>query len=98
MLLPRSNLEIDNNLVENAIRRTAVGKKNWLFVGEAAAGERGAILYTLIEACRRRGIDPFAYLREVFTRLPSMTNWQVKDITPEVWAQRQRHVDHRAAA
>ena len=41
-------MEIDNNLVENAIRPTALGKKNWLFVGEAQAGERGAILYTLI--------------------------------------------------
>jgi len=81
--------EIDNNLIENAIRPTAVGKKNWLFIGEAAAGERSAILYTVIENCRRRGIDPFSYLKEVFTRLPSMTNWQVKDITPKAWAKQQ---------
>jgi transposase len=64
-----------------------VGKEHWLFVGEANAGERGAIIYTLIEACRRRGINPFAYLRDVFTRLPSITNCQVKDITPEAWAE-----------
>jgi transposase len=98
LFLEDGRLEIDNNLVENAIRPTALGKKNWLFVGEAAAGERGAIIYTVIEACRRRGLDPFAYLREVFTRLPSMTNWQVKEITPEAWAKRQSQVDHRAAA
>ena len=79
-------LEIDNNRIENAIRPTAIGKKNWLFIGEAQAGERSAIIYTIIEACRRRGLDPFAYLRDVFTRLPTMTNWQVKDITPEAWA------------
>ena len=79
-------IEIDNNLVENAIRPTAIGKKNWLFVGAAEAGQRGAILYTIIESCRRRGIDPHAYLRDVLTRLPSMTNWQVKDLTPEAWA------------
>ncbi|MGN6554512.1 MAG: IS66 family transposase [Verrucomicrobiota bacterium] len=42
-------IEIDNNLVENAIRATAIGKKNWLFIGEAEAGERSAILYTVIE-------------------------------------------------
>jgi len=84
--LDDGRLEIDNNLVENAIRPTAVGKKNWLFIGEAEAGERSAIIYSVIESCRRRGLDPFAYLREVFTRLPSMTNWQVKDITPEAWA------------
>ena len=79
-------IEIDNNLCENAIRPTAVGKKNWLFVGAAEAGQRGAILYTIIESCRRRGIDPHAYLRDVLARLPSMTNWQIKDITPEAWA------------
>jgi hypothetical protein len=91
-------VEIDNNLVENAIRPTAVGKKNWLFVGEADAGERGAIIYTVIEACRRRGINPFVYLRDVFTRLPSMTNWQVKDITPEAWAKAQAVANVKAAA
>ena len=84
--LEDGRVEIDNNRVENAIRPTAIGKKNWLFVDEAHAGQRGAILYTLIESCRRRGLDPHAYLRDVLSRLPSMTNWQVKDITPEAWA------------
>ena len=79
-------IEIDNNLVENTIRPTALGKKNWLFIGEAEAGERSAILYTIVECCRRRGIDPYAYLRDVLERLPSSTNWQVKDMTPEAWA------------
>ena len=56
--------------MENSIRPTALGKKNWLFFGDAEAGERSAILYTIIESCRRRGIDPYAYLRDVLTRLP----------------------------
>jgi transposase len=43
-------------------------------VGEAEAGERSAIIYTLIESCRRRSMDPFADLRGVLTRLPNMTN------------------------
>jgi transposase len=98
LYLEDGRMEIDNNLVENAIRPTAIGKKNWLFIGEAEAGERGAIIYTIIEACRRRGIDPFAYLQDVFTRLPSMTNWQVKDITPEAWAKARANLDQRAAA
>jgi len=89
VFLDDGRLEIDNNLIENSIRPTAVGKKNWLFVGEAAAGERSAIIYTVIENCRRRGIDPFAYLQDIFTRLPSATNWQVKDLTPEAWAKTQ---------
>jgi hypothetical protein len=76
--------------VENAIRPTALGKKNWLFFGADHAGERGAILYTVIESCRRRGLDPFAYLRDVLTRLPKSTNHQVKDLTPEAWAKAQR--------
>jgi transposase len=84
--LEDGRIEIDNNLVENSIRPTAIGKKNWLFIGDAEAGERSAIIYSLIESCRRRGIDPHAYLRDVLTRLPHMTSWQIKDITPEAWA------------
>lgn len=86
LFLNDGRVEIDNNLVENAIRPTAIGKKNWLFIGDADAGERGAILYTIVESCRRRGLDPYAYLRDVLTRLPHMTNWQIKDVTPEAWA------------
>ena len=83
-------MEIDNNLVENAIRPTAIGKKNWLFIGDAQAGQRSAIIYTVIESCRRRGLDPYAYLREVLTRLPNMTNRQIPEIIPAVWGKPQR--------
>ena len=55
-------LEIDNNLCENAIRPSALGKKNWLFVGHPEAGERSAVIYTLLGSCRRHGINPFDYL------------------------------------
>jgi transposase len=89
-------MEIDNNLVENAIRPTAIGKKNWLFIGDADAGQRGAIVYTIIECCRRRGFDPYTYLREVLTRLPRMTNHQVQEVTPEAWAKARQQV-RRAA-
>ena len=84
--LTDGRVEIDNNLVENAIRPTAVGKKNWLFVGEAEAGDRSAVIYTIIESCRRRSLDPYAYLRDVLTRLPTMTNHQVHEVTPANWA------------
>mgnify|MGYP006275095853 CR=1 FL=1 len=79
-------VEIDNNACERAIRPTAIGKKNWLFIGEAEAGERSAILYTIIESCRRRGINAHEYLKDVLTRLPSMTNRQIAEVTPEAWA------------
>ena len=76
VFLTDGRVEIDNNLVENAIRPTALGKKNWLFMGDADAGERGAILYTVIETCSRRGVDPYAYPKDVLTRQPNMTNHQ----------------------
>lgn len=55
MVFFEGRIHIDNNLVENAIRSTALGKKNWLFLGDADAGYRSAILYTIIESCRARG-------------------------------------------
>jgi hypothetical protein len=83
-------VEIDNNLVENAIRPTAIGKKNWLFIGEAEAGWRSAVIYTLIENCRRLRLDAYTYLRDLLTRLPHMTNRQIKDVTPKAWAKAQK--------
>ena len=96
--LEDGRVEIDNNPVENAIRPTAIGKKNWLFIGEAEAGQRSAILFTLIEACRSRGIDPQTYLRDVLTRLPTLTNRQIKDVTPEAWAKARQPTAQRQAA
>jgi transposase len=90
VFLNDGRVEIDNNLVENAIRPTAIGKKNWLFIGDAGAGERSAIIYTVIESCRRREIDPYTYLRDVLTRLPNLTNRQIPEVTPAAWAQARR--------
>lgn len=92
VFLRNGKVEIDNNLVENAIRPTAIGKKNWLFIGEAGAGQRGAIIYTLVETCRKRGIDPYAYLRDVLTRLPTLKNSQIPEVTPAAWAKAQSKV------
>jgi transposase len=83
--LADDRIEIDQNLVENAIRPTALGKKNWLFIGDAEAGQRSAILYTIVECCRWRGFDQYAYLRDILTRLPSSTNWQIESLTPQAW-------------
>ena len=84
--LEDGRVEIDKNPVERSVRPTAIGKKNWLLIGEAKAGQRSAILFTIIEACRSRGIDPQTYLRDVLTRLPTLTNRQIKNVTPEAWA------------
>ncbi len=71
--LEHGETRLDNNLVENAIRPSAIGKKNWLFVGHPDAGQRSAIIYSIVISCQRRGVDPLAYLRDVLRRLPTMT-------------------------
>jgi transposase len=81
-------LEIDNNLIENAIRPSALGKKNWLFIGHPTAGERSAVIYTLLGSCRRLGVSPFDYLKDLFTRLPSAKITQIKRFMPSEWAER----------
>lgn len=80
--------EIDNNLIENAIRPSAIGKKNWLFIGHPDAGDRSAILYAIIVSCRRYGINPLDYLRDVVSRLPAMTNQHdLAPLLPVNWKQ-----------
>jgi transposase len=91
-------VEIDNNLIENAIRPTALGKKNWLFFGHAKAGQHSAILYTIIENCRRLGLDPETYLRDVLTKLPRATNHQVHTLTPAALAKHLHPAQSRQAA
>ena len=65
---------LDNNLIENAIRPSCIGKKNWLFIGHPDAGQRSAIPYSIIVSCQRHGQDPLAYLRDILSRLPRMSN------------------------
>ena len=88
--LDQGVVEIDNNRVENAIRPTALGRKNWLFIGAEVAGWRSAVIYTIIQSCKVHGVEPYAYLKDVLTRLPSMNNHQIPDITPKAWAKAQR--------
>ena len=76
---------IDNNAAENAIRPLAVGRKNWLFVGSQLAGERAAVLMSLIESAKLNGHDPWAYLKDVFERLPSLKNRDLAQLLPHNW-------------
>ena len=64
-------LNIDNNRAENAIRPFVVGRKNWLFSASVAGAAASANLYSLIETAKANGLEPYAYLRRVFTELPS---------------------------
>lgn len=86
--LELGRVEIDSNKVENAIRPTAVGKKNFLFVGHPDAGWRSAVFYSLIESCRRRGINAERYLKDVLERLPDLMQAELKQFVPEEWIKR----------
>ena len=78
-------VEICNNLVENAIRPTKLGAKNWLFIGNEMSGQKCAILYTIVENCRRLGINPKEYLTDVLTRLPGTLAKDAITLTPANW-------------
>ena len=95
--LEHGEVEIDNNLVENAIRPTALGKKNWLFFESEEAGQRSAVIYTLIGNCRMHGVEPYTYLKDVLERLPRTTNQEVAQLTPLNW-QKARQVPVKLAA
>jgi len=90
-------VEIDTNLVENAIRLTKLGAKNWLFVGREAAGDKTATLYTIVGNCRRLGIDPRDYLEDVLSRLPGMKAADVASLTPANWLKARQLATRRAA-
>lgn len=85
LYLTDGRVEIDNNLVENAIRPTKLGAKNWLFLGNVESGKKCAILYTIVENCRRLGINPREYLEDVLTRLPAMKASEAASLTPANW-------------
>ena len=70
----------------------------WLFIGAAEAGERGAILYTTVEACRRRSINPYEHLRDALTRLPKIRQQDIASVTPAAWAKARNSAPHRRAA
>lgn len=64
-------LEIDNNACERAIRPFTTGRKNWLFSSSVAGAKASANLYSLVETAKANGLEPYAYLKEVFTQLPA---------------------------
>lgn len=78
-------LEIDNNLVENAIRPVAIGRKNYLFAGSPTGAKWGAIIYTLVASAIRHGINPMDYLADVLRRIPHTKPSQYHTLFPCNW-------------
>ena len=83
--LDDGDLEIDNNPAERALRRVAIGRKNWLFAGSDAGGRRAAIIYSIIATCARHDVDPFAYLRDVLERVATHPSSGIAALFPPNW-------------
>jgi transposase len=79
------DLDIDNNISENALRRIAVGRKNWLFCGSDNGGHTAAILFSFIASCQKHDVEPFAYLRDVLTRIASHPHNRLAELLPDRW-------------
>jgi transposase len=78
-------LAIDNNAAENALRRVAVGRKNWLFAGSDNGGRTAATLFSLIATCQRHQVEPMAYLRDVLTRIAAIPVNHLATLLPDRW-------------
>jgi transposase len=78
-------LPVDNNHLENQIRPVAPGRSNWLFAGSLRAGQRAAAIMSLIQSAKLNGHDPFAYMQDVFTRLPTLPASHIADLLPHRW-------------
>lgn len=78
-------LHVDNNHIENQIRPIAIGRSNWLFAGSLRAGKRAAAVMSLIQSAKLNGHDPYAYLKDVLTRLPTQRASQIGELLPYRW-------------
>ena len=78
-------LPVDNNWIENQIRPIAIGRSNWLFAGSLRAGQRAAAVMSLVQSARMNGHDPYAYLKDVLTRLPTQRASRVEQLLPHRW-------------
>ncbi|HIF33441.1 MAG TPA: IS66 family transposase [Planctomycetaceae bacterium] len=99
----RGYLAFDNNVAERLVKVPAIGRKNYLFVGSERGGHGAAVMYSLVSSAKTNGVEPFAWLRDLFTRLPchrcgeafqqaeadvSVTSNELDDLLPDKWLQR----------
>jgi hypothetical protein len=79
------DLAIDNNAAENALRPIVLGRKNWLFAGSDNGGRTGAVLASLVATCKRHGVDPVTYLKDMLTRIAETPVSQLDQFLPDRW-------------
>jgi transposase len=85
-------LAIDNNVAEREMKRIAIGRKNWLTVGSPRGGQTAAVLFSFTSTCQRLGVEPWTYLQDVLTRLPTTSVGQLGDLLPDRWLTAQAQV------
>jgi transposase len=95
--LTDGRLPLHNNISENALRRQALGRKNWLFLGTDEGGEVNATLVSLLASCEMHKIEPLGYLRDLLCLLPSWPVKQVLDLSPALWTQTLQRPDVQQA-
>jgi transposase len=78
-------LAIDNNVSEREMKRIAIGRKNWLSIGSPRGGQTAAVLFSFTSTCQRLGVEPWAYFRDLLTRLPVTPAGQLGGLLPERW-------------
>ncbi len=81
-------IEIDNNLVENAIRPIALGRKNYLFAGSHEAAQRAAVIYSLLATCKKHDVNPHSWLNDVLARIVTHPQKRVQELLPHHWKER----------
>ncbi len=86
MFLDDSRVPLDNNGSERALRRVALGRKNYLFVHDVERGASIAGLYSLVATCEARGIKPFEYLADVLARVQEHPARKLDEFLPDGWA------------
>ena len=76
---------IDNNLIERQIKPWKLGAKNWLFIGSELAGQRAAVVMSLVQSAKLNKLDPWAYLRDVLARIHSHPSHRIDELLPHRW-------------
>jgi hypothetical protein len=80
------DLAIDNNATERSIRGVAVGRHNWMFFGSDEGGKTAAILRSFVASCQRVGVDPFAWLKDILSRIADHPITRLSELLPHNWA------------
>lgn len=86
--MENERLPLDNNRSESALRKAALGRKNFLFVGHEVAGENLAGLYALVATCEANQVNPEEYLADVLLRVQTHPNSRIGELLPHEWKRR----------